>query len=73
MSKGLDRNFLDYGIRRADLDIISELCMKHGLDEDWVKEDILKTLHTQKNSDTEMGDTAVEKLINKALQGLAKR
>ena len=70
MSKGLDRNFLEYGIRKPDLDVISSLCEKHQLDVDWVKEEILKHFHEEKVSKIEMDDAAVEKVINKALQKL---
>ncbi len=70
MSKGLDRNFLEYGIRKPDLDIISSLCKKFELNEDWVKEEILKHYHEEKVSKLEMDDHTVEKVINKALQKL---
>ena len=70
MFKGLDRNFLEYGIRKPDLDIISKLCQKYELDEDWVKEEILKHYHEEKVSKLEMDDTTEERVINKALQRL---
>ena len=70
MFKRLDRNFLEYGIRKPDLDIISKLCQKYELDEDWVKEEILKHYHEEKVSKLEMDDTTVERVINKALQRL---
>lgn len=68
MPIGLDRNFLEYGIRKPDLDIISNLCEKHGLDEDWIKDEVLKHFHEEKVSKLEMDDSAVEKIITKALQ-----
>lgn len=70
MSKGLDRNFLEYGIRRQDLEIIAMLCEKHGLDVDWVKENVLKKFHEEKVSKIEMDDASVEKIITKALQNI---
>ena len=68
MRKGLDRAFLEYGIRKPDLEIIANLCEKHGLDADWIIEEILKHYHEEKVSSIEMTDTAVERVINKALQ-----
>ena len=38
MKKGLDRAFLEYGIRQPDLQVIAELCEKHELDTEWLKE-----------------------------------
>lgn len=70
MPKGLDRNFLEYGIRKPDLDVISSLCEKYQLNEDWVKEDILRHFHEEKVSKIEMDDATVEKVITKALQKL---
>ncbi len=72
MSKGLDRIFLEYGIRKTDLDIISSLCKKYELDEDWIKEKILKHYHEEKVSKLDMDDATVEKVIKKALQQLTK-
>lgn len=42
MKKGLDRAFLEYGIRQPDLQVITELCEKHELDAEWLKEQVLK-------------------------------
>ena len=68
MPKGIDRAFLEYGIRKPDLEIITQLCEKHGLDAEWIKEEVLKHYHEEKVSSIEMNDAAVEKVINKALQ-----
>ena len=56
MGKGLDRNFLHYGIRTEDLELIQTLCEKHDLDADWVKEEILKAYPEKKVDAIEMGD-----------------
>ena len=45
MHKGIDRAFLEYGIRKPDLEVIAQLCEKHELDAEWVKEEILKHYH----------------------------
>ena len=70
MKQGLDRAFLEYGIRRHDLVVITELCAKYNLDADWVKDVILKSYHEKKVDSIEMNDNDTEKLIEKALQKL---
>ena len=70
MKKGLDRAFLEYGIRQADLQVIAELCEKYELDTEWLKEQVLKHYHDAKVDRIEMDDTATEKVIDKALKEL---
>lgn len=70
MNKGLDRAFLEYGIRRPDLSVITELCAKYELDADWVKDMVLKNYHETKVDRIEMDENATEKVISKALQKL---
>lgn len=70
MRKGLDRAFLEYGIRKPDLDVITELCNRHELDAEWLKEHVLKCYHEAKVHRIEMDDAATEKVIDKALQKL---
>jgi hypothetical protein len=67
MKKGLDISFVHYGIRRDDLDLIETLCTTHGLDADWVMQDLLKTLHEKRVSDADLDGKGIEKLIEKAL------
>jgi len=70
MKKGLDRAFLEYGIRKPDLEVITELCVKHELDADWVKDQLLSQYHKEKVDRIEMDDSATESVINKALQNI---
>ncbi|MEI7586984.1 hypothetical protein [Runella sp.] len=67
MKKGLDISFVHYGIRRDDLDLIETLCTTHGLDADWVLQDLLKNLHEKRVSDADLDGKGIEKLIEKAL------
>ena len=67
MKKGLDISFVHYGIRRDDLDLIETLCTTHGLDAEWVMQDLLKTLHEKRVSDADLDGKGIEKLIEKAL------
>ena len=68
MKKGLDRAFLEYGIRKPDLEVITELCEKHELNADWVKDHLLSQYH--KVDRIEMDDATTESVINKALQNI---
>lgn len=73
MNKGLDRDFLHYGIRKDDLEMIRSLCEKYGLDADWVIEDILKAYHERKVGAIEMSDSDTEQVVNVAIQNIIKR
>ncbi len=64
---GIDRNFIHYGIRTQDLDLIRQLAEKNELDTAWLTDEILKVYHEQKVLNVDLDDNAVEKIINKAL------
>lgn len=68
--KGLDKTFIDYGIRKEDMNTISLLCTEHNLEFDWVKEELLKEFHIQKIRNQEVDDQALAKIIEKALNKL---
>jgi hypothetical protein len=68
MAKGLDGHFLNYGIRKEDIDVIRTLAQRHKLDDDWVVEEVLKEYHEIKNKELDVDDTSVEKVIEKALK-----
>lgn len=72
MRKGLDQKFLHYGIRQDDLELIKSLCEKHGLDSDWLCEDILRQYHSRKVDAIEINDTEVESVIDEAIQKIKK-
>jgi hypothetical protein len=64
----LDGHFLNYGIRKEDIDVIRTLAQRHKLDDDWVVEEVLKEYHEIKNKELDVDDTSVEKVIEKALK-----
>ncbi len=66
--KGLDSTFLHFGIRKDDIAIIENLCEKHQLDFDWVKDFLMKEFHEKKISNQDIDDKTVIKIIDKALQ-----
>ena len=67
MRKGLDQKFL-----QDDLELIKSLCEKHGLDSDWLCEDILRQYHSRKVDTIEISDTEVESVIDEAIQKIKK-
>lgn len=66
--KGLDTTFIHYGIRREDMQIIEQLCVRHELDFDWVQDNLLKEFHEKKIRNQEIDEKSIEKVIDKALQ-----
>lgn len=70
MRKTLDRQFLHFGIRQEDMQTIEELSTRHGLDYEWLKENILKTYHEKKVDKFEINDSDIERVINVAINQL---
>lgn len=68
MAKGLDGNFLNYGIRKEDMEVIATLAEKHKLMPEWIEEEVLKQYHAAKTNDLDVDDVTVEKIIEKALK-----
>lgn len=68
--KGLDSNFMHYGIRAMDLKIIENLCEEKDIDFEWLKEYIFKALQTERTSDNEIEEKDIQKIINNALRKL---
>ena len=68
MAKGLDQKFLQYGIRKEDLELIEALCEKHHIDFEWLSEEILRKYHASKVDKIEMLDSDAEKVISDAIQ-----
>ena len=50
MKKGLDRTFLNYGIREDDMMLIESACQSEGIDADWLKDCILKPFQDERNN-----------------------
>ncbi len=70
--KGLDSTFVHYGIRREDMSLIEALSLQHGIDADWLRDDVLKEYHERKLRATDLDERGVEKLIEKALGKLGR-
>jgi len=70
MRKGVDSTFLHYGIRRDDMQIIETVCQENGIDEEWMKESILKQYHEERNNQNLLEDKTLNRIIKKALKEL---
>lgn len=67
--KGLDRSFMQYGIRQNDMRIIEQVCEDHDVDSAWLEEFVLKTYQEKKNNNVSMADKhEVESLLKQALK-----
>lgn len=69
MKKGLDRSFLHYGIRQEDMDLIEQACRNAEIDEEWMKENILKPYNEERNNEA-IDDKKLKSILNKALKKL---
>lgn len=67
MNKGLDAMFMNYGIRKEDMDIIKNICEEAEIDFDWFKEYILKEYHELKMKNEELDSKSLQKILEKAL------
>jgi len=68
MTKGIDGMFVNYGIRKEDMDTIMAICHKNDLDFEWVKESILKEFHVKRVDSAELADSVVESVIKNAIK-----
>lgn len=65
--KGLDTLFVHYGIRKEDMDVIEAICAEFDVEQEWLKEQILKPYHEAKIRNEELDDKTLSKIIEKAL------
>lgn len=67
--KGLDRCFMQYGIRQNDIRIIEQVCEDHNVDSAWLEEHVLMVYQEKKNANVPMTDKReVESLLKSALK-----
>ena len=74
MKKGLDRTFLNYGIREDDMMLIESACQSEGIDADWLKDCILKPFQDERNNQNEanLDEQKVARILKKALKEIKK-
>ena len=71
MKKGIDGTFVQYGIKKEDMQLIEAACMAEGIDSEWVKEYILKPLNEEKNQSN--SNSLIEKDVAKVLKQAMKQ
>lgn len=67
MKKGIDTTFVHYGIRREDLDTIEQICQRHDVDFEWLKEQLLRPYHERRADNIEMSDDETCNIIEAAI------
>lgn len=72
MTRGLDSNFITYGISGSDLAVIADICRNNGIDPEWLKDFILKPYHQKKTDNPEVEEKNIKKIIEDALKNIPK-
>lgn len=68
--KGIDSVFLHYGIRKEDMELIEQSCNESGIDSEWLKEDVLKPFHEERNNQNVVEEKKVAKILKKAIKNI---
>ena len=70
MKKGIDKTFMDYGIRKEDLAIVEATCELQGIDPEWLKEYILHPYNLEKSKSElpDLKEREAEKIVSKAIE-----
>lgn len=72
MAKGVDRDFIHYGIRREDLRVIEAICNSEDVDFEWLKEEILGKYHETRMEKSEIDDSEVGQIITSAIENITQ-
>lgn len=67
MPRGIDRCFLQYGIRQEDMNVIESACNSADIDFEWLKENVLKPFNEERNSE-KADEKKVKNIIKTALK-----
>ena len=70
MSKGLDSIFLHYGVRKEDMALIEQSCRDNDIDENWLKEYILKPYNEERNNQNVVEEKKLMKILKKAIKNV---
>lgn len=68
--KGIDRMFLNYGVRTEDMALIEQTCQDSDIDTEWLKEQILKPYNEERNNQNFVEEKKLMKILKKALKNL---
>lgn len=70
MSKGLDRTFLQYGIRDDDMALIEQSCRDCDIDAEWLKENLLQPYNEERNNQNVIDEKKLMRMLKRALKNL---
>ena len=70
MSKGLDSILLHYGVRKEDMALIEQSCRDNDIDENWLKENILKPYNEIRNNQNVVEEKNLMKILKKAIKNV---
>jgi len=70
MAKGIDKNFLQFGIREEDMKIIEQTCLDYEIDAEWIKSCILAPYQELRTNGNAVEEKDVKKLLKTALKNL---
>jgi len=70
MPRGLDRTFLQYGIRNEDMALIEQSCRDCDIDAEWLKEQLLKPYNEERNNQNVIDEKKLTKMLKRALRNL---
>ncbi|MBR6979821.1 MAG: hypothetical protein IKH88_08305 [Prevotella sp.] len=66
----MERTFLHYGVRKEDMELISQTCRDCGIDDEWLRENILRPYNDERNKQTVVEQKKLTRIIKKALNNI---
>lgn len=70
MSKGIDSVFLHYGVRKEDMELILQTCRDNDINEEWLKENILKPYNEARTQQNTVDERALMKIMKRAIKNV---
>ena len=68
MNKGIDSVFLHYGVRKEDMELILQACRDNDINEEWLKENILKPYNETRTQQNTVDERALMKIMKRAIK-----
>lgn len=70
MSKGIDSVFLHYGVRKEDMELILQTCRDNDINEEWLKENILKPYNETRTQQNTVDERTLTKIMKRAIKNV---
>ena len=70
MSKGIDSVFLHYGVRKEDMELILQTCRDNDINEEWLKENILKPYNEVRTQQNTVDERTLTKIMKRAIKNV---